>query len=1706
MNLKKKMSFLILLIFGLQLTTTANLSLLSSDNQIANNFSNELDNNSLSNLQNALNLLSDNTNYEKNSQVNEIINSSTNLPQTTLVFSSLFESLGIESSSNDVIAIGPDNTILVGGSTDLQSLQTIDSYDSTFNGGLTDAFFAQYLSNGKLLKSTYFGGDGNDKISKIMLDSENNIIIVGITESTDLPYVENAFDFIYNGYNDIFISKFTYDGQLLWSTYFGGSFDEIVGNVLIDDNDNIFITGSTESSNFPTIDSNSSIGQFDGFISKFDKFGNLTQSKIFGGSENDYSSDLILQGSNLYISGETSSTDFSFYTNTTYSIQGLSDAFLISFDIDLNQTSTELLFGGDGFESNVQIEITGNNIITAGNTNSTDFILSNNFNSTIGISNNSIFMKMISLPDKNSLWSRYFGGSENDFINDLKISPTNILTIAGSTNSSINFPTNNGYDTEFGGINDGFFSQFDLDGKLISSTFFGGTKNDQVNSLNFDNDGFIYVSGITEGDFPQTTSNSYLNNSELFISKFSQIEDPYLISRIGSFCDSGISTCEGNFNKPWGIAIGPDNNVYVADELNNRVQVIDQQGSFIRSFGSFGSGSDQFDHPNGIAINSEGKIFVSDYNNQRIQIFNPDGSIFGFLSSSNGTSIVRPVGLAFNETGFLFVADRNTYKVSIFNSTLHYIKNFGNSGSDNGNFKGLTGIAVASGFIYTSEVENNRIQVFDMNGNYIRQWGKSGNNIGEFSGPYQIQIFNNLLYVVEYLNHRIQIFTPTGKFVTTLVGFTNNNQNQFRNPIGIAINNSGFIYLTNSYYHNIVVFKSISVSNSLSLNLDYIPKYDYGGQGAIIYADSNVLRRGFDISYSNSTKYLYAIDNVTDSIKKFSFDISGSYSSWDPIYSFGTTGSGNDNFNQASDIAINATNSYYITDTDNDRVVIYNSTDNFIKSFGLLGSEDGNFSKPIGIAISKFNDYIYVADSENNRIQYFDWNGTYINKWGSFGTGNGNFNKPYGIAINSNTGNVYVSDQNNNRIQVFDATGGFLFSFGKKGNLAGEFDQPGHIVIDTNSYVYITDINNKRVQVFDENGLYKTFEDKYYGNYLLNFVNGIAIDSNDNLYYNYYFYYSNYYSYNYILKYKRSSSYITKIGTPYFTFSPNQEVLSLSFNPFGKIFSAGLLNNSIVSYDISSQAAVSLSTNNNNPVNTLDYSSDGLMIASGSSDNVVSIKYSNGTTIKLLGHNGPVYAVKFFSSNTLLASASGDKSIKIWNVTTGHIVATMTNHTSGVLTLAVSPDNNILISGSFDKTIKIWNLTSFSLIKTLSVHTDFVRGIAISPNGEYFVSVSYDKRVILWNAKTYTELSRMLKHTGKIYSVAFNPDNSEFATGDDSGMIYVWNVNSRKATWQLQNHTGIIQSLRYSSDGTFIISAGSDKKIHLWSISSQIESDLDRDGMNDYWEVIHNLSPYDFADKFLDPDNDGIINGIEALLGSNPQSNDTDNDGFSDLMEFSVGLNPIYNDGYDDKDDDGISNKYEFSYGLNLLDPSDGNNDLDSDGLTNLQEFLFGSYADVNDSDSDLIPDNIEYIYGLKPLINDSFDDLDLDGMYNLWEYQNGLEINFNDSLLDLDVDGMPNIYEFIYNFDPQNPLDALEDADYDGYTNLEEYELGTDPRDPLDPPKSSTITQTTNSSYDLLNDPAVVTTLAVVVVSGVILSGGVLVYRGYIRKKDEFK
>lgn len=158
----------------------------------------------------------------------------------------------------------------------------------------------------------------------------------------------------------------------------------------------------------------------------------------------------------------------------------------------------------------------------------------------------------------------------------------------------------------------------------------------------------------------------------------------------------------------------------------------------------------------------------------------------------------------------------------------------------------------------------------------------------------------------------------------------------------------------------------------------------------------------------------------------------------------------------------------FVSDTNNDRIQVFDANGNFVMEWGTRGSLNGQLKSPRAIAVYK--NEIYAVDRANERIQVFDLSGNYKRKWGAFGDKDGQFGGPRGIAVVNNE--VYVVDTFNSRIQVFDLRGIFQRKWGRKGSGPGEFQVPIGIAAYKNE-IYVVDAYNYRVQVFGSDGSFR---------------------------------------------------------------------------------------------------------------------------------------------------------------------------------------------------------------------------------------------------------------------------------------------------------------------------------------------------------------------------------------------------------------------------------------------------------------------------------------------------------------------------------------------------------------------------------------------------------------------------------------------------------
>jgi gliding motility-associated-like protein len=415
---------------------------------------------------------------------------------------------------------------------------TTGSYDNTANG-YSDIFITKLNSNASsLIYSTFIGGWNGDWSSSIVIDSIGESFITGNTGSNDFPVTSGSYD---QKYNDIYILKLNSSGSgLVFSTFIGGSStNEYAVDILIDNVCNIYITGVTESYDFPTTSGaykQTAIGIEDCFITKLNSTGTaLIYSTYIGGDYYDIANGSVLdKNNNIYITGKTLSANYPTTTGTyNQTINGGLDCFITK----LNSTGSALIFstfiGGNNSEEARTIALdTSENIYISGYTSDTNYpTTSGAFNRSF----NNIFVSKLNSSASKLIASTFLGGNSPDDAIFMTIDIDENIYLTGIT-YSINYPvTPDAINKSYSGAGDAFITKLNPDlSLLIYSSYLGGKSLDQGLYITTDSNRDVYIAGYTESaDFPTTSGvydQIYNGNGDAYISKLAIFKQANSIS------------------------------------------------------------------------------------------------------------------------------------------------------------------------------------------------------------------------------------------------------------------------------------------------------------------------------------------------------------------------------------------------------------------------------------------------------------------------------------------------------------------------------------------------------------------------------------------------------------------------------------------------------------------------------------------------------------------------------------------------------------------------------------------------------------------------------------------------------------------------------------------------------------------------------------------------------------------------------------------------------------------------------------------------------------------------------------------------------------------------------------------------------------------------------------------------------------------------
>lgn len=208
----------------------------------------------------------------------------------------------------------------------------------------------------------------------------------------------------------------------------------------------------------------------------------------------------------------------------------------------------------------------------------------------------------------------------------------------------------------------------------------------------------------------------------------------------------------------------------------------------------------------------------------------------------------------------------------------------------------------------------------------------------------------------------------------------------------------------------------------------------------------------------------------------------------------------------------------------------------------------------------------------------------------------------------------------------------------------------------------------------------------------------------------------------------------------------------------------------------------------------------------------------NGLLYTLVPHFEAVNCVAITPNGQTLATASEDRTIKLWNLATQKLLSTLSGHTDGVKSIAISPDGKILASASADSTIKLWDLSTGELLHTLTGHSEWVKSVAISPDGKILVSGGQDKTIKLWKLQTGELLNTLTGHWDEVNAVAIARDGYTFLTCSRDETIRLWHLRTGTQLHILEGHNNAVATVAINPDGDKIVSSSWDETIRVWGV------------------------------------------------------------------------------------------------------------------------------------------------------------------------------------------------------------------------------------------------------------------------------------------------
>jgi WD40 repeat protein len=208
---------------------------------------------------------------------------------------------------------------------------------------------------------------------------------------------------------------------------------------------------------------------------------------------------------------------------------------------------------------------------------------------------------------------------------------------------------------------------------------------------------------------------------------------------------------------------------------------------------------------------------------------------------------------------------------------------------------------------------------------------------------------------------------------------------------------------------------------------------------------------------------------------------------------------------------------------------------------------------------------------------------------------------------------------------------------------------------------------------------------------------------------------------------------------------------------------------------------------------------------------------ANQRLIRIMQHDGPVWAVAFDRTGEFIATGANDKTARLWDARTGKAIGSPMRHGGPVLSVAFDPSGELVATGSQDNTARLWNARTGEPVGGAMLHDGPVMAVAFDPKGELLLTASQDKTARLWNARTGGPLGQPMQHDDAVITVAFDPSGQRVVTGSEDAKARLWDARTGKVIGKPMRHENAVLVVAIDPMGEYIATGSRDKTARLWN-------------------------------------------------------------------------------------------------------------------------------------------------------------------------------------------------------------------------------------------------------------------------------------------------